>query len=41
MKILYLKNYTWLLPETTSNDFFGYRRYQVLATHIKASLKKH
>ena len=37
MKILYLKGYKWLLCQNQQvrNVFFGYRRYQALAKHIK------
>ena len=42
MKILYLKGYKWLLSENqrVRNDFFGYRRYEALAKHVKAFFKK-
>ena len=41
MKILYLKDYNWLLSQNqrVRNDFFGYRRYWALANHIKPFLK--
>ena len=37
MKILYLKGYNWLLFQNlrVKNDFFGYRRCEALAKHIK------
>ena len=37
MKILYLKGYKWLLSQNQGvrNNFFGYRRYEALAKHIK------
>ena len=42
MKILYLKGYKWLLSENqrVRNDFFGYRRHEALAKHVKAFFKK-
>ena len=41
MKILYLKGYKWLLSQNqrVRNDFFGYRRYEALAKHMKPFLK--
>ena len=43
MKVLYLKGYKWLLPQNkrVTNGFFGYRRYEALAKHVKPFLKKH
>ena len=43
MKILYLKDYKWLLSQNqrVRNDFFGYRRYETLAKHIKPFFTKH
>ena len=37
MKILYLKGCKWLLSQNqhVRSDFFGYRRYEALAKHIK------
>ena len=42
MNILYLKSYKWLLfqNQRVRNDFFGYRRYEALAKHIKPFFKK-
>ena len=41
MKIWYLKGCMWLLSQNqrVRNDFFGYRRYEALAKHIKTFLK--
>ena len=41
MKTLYLKSYKCLLSQThrVRNDFFGYKRYEALAQHIKSFLK--
>ena len=42
MKILYLKDYMWLLPQSQQErtDFLGYRRYEALTKHIKPFFKK-
>ena len=42
MEILYLKDYNCLLSQNqlVRNDFFGYRRHEALAKHIKPFLKK-
>ena len=39
LKILYLKDYKWLLSQNQQvrNNFFGYRWYEALAKHIKHS----
>ena len=41
MKILYFKDYKWLLSlnKQIRNDFFGYRLFQALAKHFKPFLK--
>ena len=39
MKILNLKGCNWL-NQQVRNDFFGYRRYEALAKHIKPFFKK-
>ena len=41
MKILYLKDYKWLVPQTqrVKNDAFGYRQYEALTQHNKLFLK--
>ena len=38
MKILYMKDYKWLLSQERI-DFLGYIRYEALAKHIKPFLK--
>ena len=42
MKILYLKGCKWTVPQNqrVRNDFFGYRRYEELAKHMKPFFKK-
>ena len=37
MKAYYLKDYKWFFSQNhrVRNDFFGYRRYEALAKHIK------
>ena len=42
MNILYLNGNKWLLSQNqrVRNDFFGYRRHETLAKHIKPFLKK-
>ena len=42
MKILYLKDCKWTLSQNqrVRNDFFGYRRYEELAKHMKPFFKK-
>ena len=41
MEMLYLRGYKWLFFQNhrVINDFFGYRRYEALAKHIKLFLK--
>ena len=42
MRIYYNKIYKWLLSQNqrVRNGFFGYRRYEALAKHVKPFLKK-
>ena len=43
MKILYLKDYKWLLSQSQQVriDFLGYIGYEALAKHIKHFFEKH
>ena len=42
MELLYLKDYKWVLSqnELVRIDFLGYRRYELLAKHIKPFFQK-